>query len=174
MKTFYTYLWLREDGTPYYVGKGSGRRAFVKHGRLPGVPPKRDRILIQEFPDESSALDAEVFLILLYGRIDLGTGCLRNRYDGGTGVSGRKNPQETLELMSLSATQRWKDIEARKKQSAKLMGRKFSLESIRKMSEAAKLRCSLRKAAGKPGPNAGRKQTPEWVANNIASRRKVA
>jgi len=34
MKTFYTYIWLRNDGTPYYVGKGSAGRAFRKDAQL--------------------------------------------------------------------------------------------------------------------------------------------
>jgi hypothetical protein len=82
---FYTYLWLREDGTPYYVGKGRGRRAFRKGS------PSIDRVLIQAFPSEEDALAAEIFLIAYYGRKDLGTGILRNLTDGGDGVT---NPSE--------------------------------------------------------------------------------
>ena len=94
-ETFYTYLWLREfwshdgrwaPGTPYYAGKGKNGRAFQKHDRF--HPPKnREFILIQEFPDESSAFDGEKLLIRLYGRADQGTGCLRNMTDGGEGAS---------------------------------------------------------------------------------------
>ena len=82
---FYTYLYLREDGTPYYVGKGHGRRAFRKH-RFP--VPSHDRIIVQEFLSEEDALFAECFLIALYGREDLAAGRLLNLTDGGDGVSG--------------------------------------------------------------------------------------
>src|ERR1700728_3802345 len=58
--TFYTYMWLREDGTPYYVGKGHGARAIRKGS------PSLDRILIQEFESEADAFAAEVFLIAHY------------------------------------------------------------------------------------------------------------
>jgi hypothetical protein len=85
--TYYTYLWLREDGTPYYVGKGSGNRCVGPHKRI-GVAPSEDRILTQEFPSESDAFEAEKFFISLYGRKDLGTGCLANLTDGGEGPSG--------------------------------------------------------------------------------------
>jgi hypothetical protein len=84
---FYTYLWLRNDGTPYYVGKGKGNRAFIKKNHF-CIPPSEERILIQEFLCESDAFEAEVFLISYYGRKDLGTGYLLNRTAGGEGFSG--------------------------------------------------------------------------------------
>ena len=81
---FYTYLWLREDGTPYYVGKGHSVRAYVWHRRIGSAPPP-ERILIQEFTSEADSFEAEIFLIQFYGRKDLGTGILANRTDGGVG-----------------------------------------------------------------------------------------
>lgn len=85
--TFYTYLWLREDGTPYYVGKGYRHRAFERH-RVGSAPPD-ERIVLQEWPCEKDAFAAEVFLISYYGRKDKGTGILRNLTDGGEGAAGR-------------------------------------------------------------------------------------
>lgn len=84
---FYTYLWLRENGTPYYVGKGSGNRAFRWHERI-GRSPSRDRIIVQEWPTEEDSFAAEKFLISYYGRKDQGTGCLANLTDGGEGAAG--------------------------------------------------------------------------------------
>ena len=82
---FYVYLWLRDNGTPYYVGKGHGKRAIRKGSPDPAF------IIIQEFESETDAFSAEIFLISYHGRKDLGTGILRNRTDGGEGTS---NPSE--------------------------------------------------------------------------------
>ena len=85
---FYTYLYLRKDGTPYYVGKGRGYRAYVKRGRVISPPTNKELILTQDFPTEEDAFAAEQFLIAYYGRKDLGTGLLHNRTAGGEGTSG--------------------------------------------------------------------------------------
>jgi hypothetical protein len=91
---YYTYLWLRERdstfpaGTPYYAGKGSGNRAFVKGNHFVPCPKNPENIIIQEWPSEEESIVGEILLIAIYGRIDLGTGCLRNLTDGGDGLRG--------------------------------------------------------------------------------------
>jgi hypothetical protein len=94
---FYAYLWLREDGTPWYVGKGTRRRAFVAHSKSGFTfhPPRdRSRVLILPRASEREAFATEIELIRNWGRKDLGTGCLRNLTDGGDGSSGYKFPPE--------------------------------------------------------------------------------
>lgn len=83
---FYTYLWFREDGTPYYVGKGSNRRAFYHHNVH--RPKSRARIFIQHWSSEEEAFEMEKWYIRFFGRKDNGTGILRNLTDGGEGPSG--------------------------------------------------------------------------------------
>ena len=72
---FYTYLWLREDGTPYYVGKGIRNRAYTNWAHGVHKPTEGCRILVQEHPTEKEAFEAEIFLIEHYGRQCNGTGC---------------------------------------------------------------------------------------------------
>jgi hypothetical protein len=82
---FYTYLWLRYDGTPYYVGKGKGKRAW-RHLTYPYPPQDVSRILVEYHDSEQNALFVEKYLIAFWGRKDLGTGILLNRTDGGEGI----------------------------------------------------------------------------------------
>lgn len=89
---FYTYLWIREDGTPYYVGKGTWHRAHTIHLRIGSAPPA-DRILLEAHTSEADAFAAKTFLISYYGRKDKG-GILANLTDGGEGKAGWKESEE--------------------------------------------------------------------------------
>lgn len=85
MNIYYVYEYLREDLTPYYVGKGKNGRWRGKH--CVAVPPK-DRVrFVATNLSEQEAFDLEKELIAKYGRKDLGTGPLRNLTDGGEGQS---------------------------------------------------------------------------------------
>ena len=88
--TYYVYAYLRQDGTPYYIGKGIGQRAWKHVKRDPTHPPKDTTriVLLKEQLTEDDAFDLEKQLIAQYGRIDVGSGILRNRTNGGEGARG--------------------------------------------------------------------------------------
>jgi len=123
MTRFYSYLWLRQDGTPYYAGKGTRGRAFTSGAHGVHRPKDCSRILIFPMVSEAEAFESEIALIDLFGRKDLGTGCLRNLTNGSEGACGVV-PSEV----------------ARQRISQSLKGRVFSAEHRCKLSEAGRRR----------------------------------
>jgi len=137
MNNFYTYAYLREDGTPYYIGKGKGKRAGFKWGGRIRPPKDLSRILfLKKNLTEKEAFKHEIYMIALLGRKDLGTGILRNRTDGGEGASGAVVSEETRNKMS-EAKKKMSDKTKRKLSEAS-KGRTRSVEIRNKMSEAHK------------------------------------
>ena len=150
---YYVYLYLREDETPYYVGKGKGNRAFSKSGRSVHLPLDKTKIIFySKNLTEDEAFKLEKELIKKYGRKDNGTGILTNLTDGGEGISGQihseesknkircaKNNPEALKKAS-EKTKAWNknNPEARKKASEKVKEFFKNPENRKKHSEKAK------------------------------------
>jgi len=127
---YYVYLYLREDATPYYVGKGKDNRAFQKHGKRLKLPSDKSRIVFYAenlTEDEAFALEKE--LIAKYGRKDNGTGILRNLTDGGDGTSGAIFSDESRAKMSQNNAMK-NNPEVRAKVSAKAKVRQTARMSI--------------------------------------------
>jgi len=142
-KQFYVYIYMRHDGTPYYIGKGSGRRAWSYNRK--GCPrPSDDRIYIfLDGLEEQHAYDLEECLVAQYGRKDINTGILRNMTSGGGGAKhlsenskerlshkgvdnpmfGKSHSEKTKRQISESNSGRIHTEDSKSKISAKLKGR---------------------------------------------------
>lgn len=98
-KGYYVYIYLNEDGAPYYVGMGKGRRYFQKH--IYAEIPPREQIVIEDNLTEEQAWDREIELIALYGRKNLNTGPLLNLTSGGMAArSGWNHSEESRRKIS--------------------------------------------------------------------------
>jgi len=105
---YYTYAYLREDGTPYYIGRGKHqkkskyRRMNTKFGHSVSVPNEKRRIILKDNLSLNDANKHEIYMIFIFGKKYDGTGILRNFVDGGTGgcVPGRKLSEKTKKKMS--------------------------------------------------------------------------
>ena len=138
---YYTYAYLREDGTPYYIGKGKGYRYLEKERHNVKIPLKSRIIFLKKNITEEDAFKHEKYIIFILGRKDLGTGILRNLTDGGEGCSGYKHSEESkLKISKANSGKKWND-EAKKNLSKKCLGRKpkpMSQESREKLSKMRK------------------------------------
>jgi hypothetical protein len=130
---FYTYAYLRKDRTPYYIGKGTGYRA-TRRGKRDIKPPKdKSRIIkLKQNLTEEEAFKHEIYMIAVFGRIDLGTGILRNRTNGGENPP-KNNVAGWNKGLKMNFTP-----ERGKKISAALKGKPKSKEHNKKVSESMK------------------------------------
>jgi hypothetical protein len=153
---FYTYVHMRaDDGKVFYVGKGTGRRAWrtekrssfwknmaKKHGHSVHV--------CMRFALEADAFIHEQFLIQCFRDTHAP---LVNLTNGGEGSAGHRPTAETLALRSAAMLGKRPSVKTRSKMSVAATGRKMSTAAIEKSRQA----------------NLGRKLTPEHVAKVSAA-----
>lgn len=133
----YVYAYLRIDGSPYYIGKGKGHRAFDKNHAL--KVPERTRIVFLETNlSNIGACALERRYIAWYGR-KTENGILRNLTAGGEGSCGYTISRETRAKMSAAHKARpGFSAEHKVNISKALKGKTASNETKAKFSEARK------------------------------------
>ena len=157
MNDYYTYAYLREDGTPYYIGKGKDKRLYYKYGKNCKPPKDKSRIIkLKQNLTEEEAFKHEIYMIAVFGKKCDGTGILMNIADGGNAppkmygdASPTKRPEVRVKIGSANKVSlKGKKIpeEVRQKQSntwkEKLKNNprpmSYYTENLKKMAERNK------------------------------------
>jgi hypothetical protein len=162
---FYVYALFREDGVPFYIGKGRGNR-WRQHEQLArkGAEGRKCNIIrdmqargvavikvkLHEGLTHKVAYEYEHALISATGRYP--NGPLVNCTDGGPGPSGIKLSPETIAKRSASVRGSKRSPEARANMSAAQIGRT--------VSQVARARISATKR--------GKKRSPEHIEKSVA------
>jgi len=179
---YYIYSYLRENHSPYYIGKGKEGRAFTKGYKEVRPPQDKSKVkILKANLTEEEAFALERLYILMFGRKDLGTGILRNKTDGGDGASGairsdetreklrqanlgKQRPQWVYDKIAASNTGKKLSDETKAKISAIHKGKKCTEEHKRKVSEAKKGFKHTEEAKQKmSAARKGKKLSPEHI-----------
>jgi hypothetical protein len=171
---YYTYAYLREDGTPYYVGKGKGDRAYRKVGKPCATPKDKSKIIyLKTNLTEEQSFNHERYMIFILGRKDLGTGILLNKSDGGEGASGCIPSEETRRKRSAKMKGENNPLYGKRGKDSPRYGKKHTQETkdkIRKslqgnvISEETRIKISEKNKLnrlGEKNPFYGRKHSEE-------------
>jgi hypothetical protein len=152
------YFYVREDGTPYYVGIGTKKRPFEKHAHRShniDFKPKNEQqiLIIHQDITREEAKQLEIEYIAKFKRKCDG-GVLINLTIGGDGRNGDKHSDETKRKMS----------EVRK-------GKTISPRSIAKMVETRKANGSfIPSEETRKKMSANGKKNAKYGSNNHAAR----
>ncbi len=133
-KIYYTYAYLRLDGTPYYIGRGKGRRAYQRHKNI-AVPPKDRILLLKTGLTFHESCRHECYMIFVLGFKTEG-GVLHNRTLGGEGSEHHFLTVEQRLKISKANKGKVKTPEHRRKLSESCKGREMTTQSREKISNA--------------------------------------